>query len=264
MGQQPRGFVAELAGTTAAHRATAAALLVGVNTTAVGCCQLGPRLLDRSLIRDPSGPTHADREVPAAGFGGRDSPGRVVCRCATGWLAKASSRRCRVCACCVVLVETPASRGDTAHREDLVWLESTLRDHEVLADGAHILRHYLGPRYPIAALSVSYDGDALLLRERGEYRLLTIQDTAGRFVLIWAGRPGFPASARHIPALAGACNRPSHGTALRLQEHEGWSNGVRVDPQSRRTTHIAGIAQGWAGIGCRVSQPAERPTQTPP
>lgn len=99
--------------------------------------------------------------------------------------------------------ETPASRGDTAHREDLVWLESTLRDHEVLADGAHILRHYLGPRYPIAALSVSYDGDALLLRERGEYRLLTIQDTAGRFVLIWAGRPGFPASARHIPALAG-------------------------------------------------------------
>ena len=50
---------------------------------------------------------------------------------------------------------------------------------------------------------MNYEGDALLLRERGEYRPLTPQDTEGRFVLIEARRPGFPANAQRIPALAG-------------------------------------------------------------
>lgn len=129
-----------------------------------------------------------------------------------GWLVDAQPtrpRRCVVGGAVFALVAlswwaTPiANREDAAQREDLSWLESALRDHETLADGAHILRHYLGPSYRIRTVWVNYESDALLLRERGEYRPLTPQDTGGRFVLIWARRPGFLASTQRIPALAG-------------------------------------------------------------
>jgi hypothetical protein len=129
-----------------------------------------------------------------------------------GWLVDSQPTRWRthsvVGATCVLVVlscwATPVVNGeDAARREDLSWLESALRDHETLADGAHILRHYLGPNYRIRTIWVTYEGDALLLRERGEYRPLAPQDTGGRFVLIEARRPGFPASAQRIRALAG-------------------------------------------------------------
>ena len=129
-----------------------------------------------------------------------------------GWLIDAQPTRPRRCVvggvvCALVSVSwwaTPiAHREDAAQREDLSWLESALRGQETLADGAHILRHYLGASYRIRTVWVNYEGDALLLREHGAYRPLTPQDTGGRFVLIWARRPGFPASAQRIPALAG-------------------------------------------------------------
>lgn len=140
----------------------------------------------------------------------------------TGWLVDAQRTRWRRfgvfgCICALIAASwwgaTNASGDDAGRREDLVWLESELRGHEVLADGAHILRHYLGPSYPIRAVSVTYEGDAILLRERGEYRPLTPQDTRGRFVVIEARRQGFPGSAKRIAGLT-ACPLTARRTVL--------------------------------------------------
>lgn len=139
-----------------------------------------------------------------------------------GWLVDEQRTRLtrRVlggCVCALVALSwwgAPTANGeDSARREDLLWLESALRGHEALADGAHILRHYLGPGYPIGTLWVTYEGDALLVRERGEYRPLTTQDTRGRFVVIEARRAGFPAAAQRSSALGG-CALTARRTVL--------------------------------------------------
>ncbi len=139
-----------------------------------------------------------------------------------GWLVDSQTTRWRthsvVGATCLLVAlscwATPVvNREDAGRREDLSWLQLTLRDHETLADGAHILRHYLGPTYRIRTIWVTYEGDALLLRKGGEYLPLTPQDTVGRFVLIEARRRGFPASAQRIRALAG-CSLAVRSTVL--------------------------------------------------
>jgi hypothetical protein len=199
-----------------------------------------------------------------------------------GWLVDAQPTRWRTrvvggATCALVALSwwgTPIAKGeDAAYREDLLWLESALRDHETLADGAHILRHYLGPDYRIRTLWVTYEGDALLLRERGEYRPLTTQDTGGRFVLIEARRPGFPATAQRISALAGCplavrrtvllfdCSNTKTGretTSGSLPSHE--HSGVGWGSQQHRQCNPASAgARVWpaTALGCarRLSAP---------
>ena len=211
-----------------------------------------------------------------------------------GWLVDAQPTRWRGWAlggavCALVALSwwaTPTADGeDAAYRDDLTWLGSTLRGHEVLADGAHILRHYLGSSYRIATIWVTYEGDALLLRERGEYRPLDTQDTEGRLVVVAARRPGFPASAQHIPSLAGCpltvrrtvlvfdCRgaktrrEPDDGMVRAHAPRRPWERDVSQDgarppiagrPRSRRRP-AARERAGWALVGAPLPPRARPP-----
>src|SRR5262249_25154629 len=92
----------------------------------------------------------------------------------------------------------------------------TLRGREVLADGGHIYRHYLGPEYAIRSITVPYDGKSLLVRENGTYRPLTPAEIAGRVVLIQASRKEFLGKEGER-ALLGACRQQDRAT-LRLYD----------------------------------------------
>jgi hypothetical protein len=77
-----------------------------------------------------------------------------------------------------------AQAEDQRVREDLQWLGKLMSNRESLADGAHIYQFYLGQGYRIEPLSLSYNAESLLRRERGEYRELRDDEIAGKLVII--------------------------------------------------------------------------------
>ena len=96
--------------------------------------------------------------------------------------------------------------SDGRAREDLHWLGTALNGREALIDGGHIYQYYLGPDYSIRPITVSYNGDGLLVREAGAYRALQRRDVTGKVVVIQANRGRFfgGGSARD---LLGSCAR---------------------------------------------------------
>jgi hypothetical protein len=104
---------------------------------------------------------------------------------------------------------------DAQERTDIDWLRTELAGRDTLADGAHIIKHYLGPQYQIDALHVDYGGTTLLLRRGTEYRSLEPSDTAGRTLLILKRRTGFFGSPAEQSLLAARCtnrDRPTLST----------------------------------------------------
>lgn len=85
----------------------------------------------------------------------------------------------------------PASAFERGTQEDLRWLARILRGREALVDGGHIYQYYLGPGYAIRPVTVTYDGDALLVREGGAYREIGPEDITGRVIVIQANRHHF-------------------------------------------------------------------------
>jgi hypothetical protein len=77
-----------------------------------------------------------------------------------------------------------ADANDEMSREDLKWLAENLTNRQALVDGGHIYQHYLGRRYDIRTISLSYDAKSLLLRERGEYRELRKEEISNKLVVI--------------------------------------------------------------------------------
>ncbi len=67
--------------------------------------------------------------------------------------------------------------------QDLPWLRESLRGREILADGAHIFRYYLGDDYVIQTIVPSYDGK-LLERTEGKYSPLSPREVSGKIVLV--------------------------------------------------------------------------------
>ena len=81
--------------------------------------------------------------------------------------------------------------SDGRAREDLHWLGTALNGREALIDGGHIYQYYLGGDYSIRSITVSYNGDGLLVRERGAYRALSRRDLNGSVVVIQGDRGRF-------------------------------------------------------------------------
>jgi hypothetical protein len=81
----------------------------------------------------------------------------------------------------------PSARDDS----DFQWLADNLRGRKTLADGAHIYRHYLGDDYQIEPISLSADETKVLMRERGEYRVVSPEEIAGKFLVISKRRTRF-------------------------------------------------------------------------
>lgn len=101
-----------------------------------------------------------------------------------------------------------AKGGDRSARDDLRYLADVLREGEALVDGGHIYQYYLGPRYAIRPITVSYDGESLSVRESGVYRKLDKQDLAGKVVVLQKHRVIGPA----LSSLLRGCRRTDRNT----------------------------------------------------
>jgi len=130
--------------------------------------------------------------------------------------------------CAAIVVAWPAGSvglRDRESREDLRWLSEVLRTQGALVDGGHIYQYYLGPHYGIKSVAVGYDGDALLVRERGAYRKLRSEDILGRIVVVQAIRPNTLLGGVQGPILRG-CTRTDRFT-VRVYDCRAEDTGER-------------------------------------
>jgi hypothetical protein len=84
---------------------------------------------------------------------------------------------------------------EAQERADIGWLRTELAGRDTLADGAHVLRHYLGLPYRIAPLHVDYGDTSLRVRRAGAYWPLDTSDISGRTLVILKRRTAFFGSA---------------------------------------------------------------------
>jgi len=92
--------------------------------------------------------------------------------------------------CLLIAAAWPKGVGslDERARDDLRWLGGVARGQEVLVDGGHVYRFYLGADFGIRPVLVDYNGGALIVRETGRYRELSAEEISGRVVVIQGHR----------------------------------------------------------------------------
>jgi hypothetical protein len=105
------------------------------------------------------------------------------------------------------------TEGNESARDDLRYLGAALRDREALMDGGHIYQYYLGPRFAIRPVTVSYDGESISVRENGTYRKLGKQDLGGKLVVLQKNRRVGPS----LSSLLEGCQRTEKNT-IRLYD----------------------------------------------